>query len=80
MLQQMKNLWPSIPHKYSFDKITENPNAIKQVISPNKARVEWNPSKKEQKELKPEGLNGQMIVEYDVDASNQTQQILVNII
>ncbi|CAH1399827.1 unnamed protein product [Nezara viridula] len=56
----------------------ENPNAKKEVISPNKVRVEWNPSKKEQKELKPEGLNGQMIVEYDVDVSNKTQQILID--
>ncbi|CAH1399819.1 unnamed protein product [Nezara viridula] len=56
----------------------ENTNAKKEEISPNKFRVEWNPSKKEQKELKPEGLNGQMIVEYDVDASNKTQQIMID--
>ncbi|XP_024215820.1 inter-alpha-trypsin inhibitor heavy chain H3 isoform X4 [Halyomorpha halys] len=70
---------PQFKMSNEIDQIdAENPNAKKEVISPTKVRVEWSPTKKEQKQLKPEGLNGQMIVEYDVDASNKTQQIIID--
>lgn len=40
-------------------------------------KVEWSPTENEQKELNAEGLNGQMVVKFDVDSSQSTQQILV---
>nr|XP_024217075.1 inter-alpha-trypsin inhibitor heavy chain H4-like [Halyomorpha halys] len=56
----------------------ENPNAKKTKISSNKIKVEWSPTEKDQKELNAEGLNGQMVVKFDVDSSQTHQQLLID--
>ncbi|CAH1400153.1 unnamed protein product [Nezara viridula] len=57
---------------------SENPMAEKKEITPTKVEVKWSPSEEEQKELNAEGLNGQMIVKFDVDSSQISQQILID--
>lgn len=53
-------------------------SAVKITSAPHKVKVEWKPTVDEQKQLSKEGLNGKMIVKYDVDSSKNPHQILVD--
>lgn len=57
--------------------VPEDDYAKKTFLAPNKVRVEWAPSTDIQTQLNTDGLNGQMIVKYDVDTSQNQQQLIV---
>ncbi|XP_069689610.1 inter-alpha-trypsin inhibitor heavy chain H4-like [Periplaneta americana] len=59
---------------------TESNNSLATIErpSPVSAIVKFNPTEDEQRELSSEGIQGQLVVEYDVDRTAQPGVILVN--
>ncbi|XP_049814510.1 inter-alpha-trypsin inhibitor heavy chain H4-like isoform X2 [Schistocerca nitens] len=55
-----------------------NPLAHTERPSPTTAVVRWSPSREEQAALRAEGVQGQLLVRYDVDHAASPNQILVS--
>ena len=57
--------------------ISGNELANIEKIDSNVVIVRWNPTTEQQKEIAKDGVNGQLIVKYDVDREKNPQQIVV---
>ncbi|XP_047116751.1 inter-alpha-trypsin inhibitor heavy chain H4-like isoform X1 [Schistocerca piceifrons] len=61
----------------SDEENSTNPLAHTERPSPTTAEVRWSPSREEQAALRAEGVQGQLLVRYDVDHAASPNQILV---
>ncbi|XP_047104795.1 inter-alpha-trypsin inhibitor heavy chain H4-like [Schistocerca piceifrons] len=61
----------------SEEENSTNPLAHTERPSPTTAVVRWSPSREEQAALRAEGVQGQLLVRYDVDHAANNNQILV---
>ncbi|XP_054274031.1 inter-alpha-trypsin inhibitor heavy chain H3-like isoform X2 [Macrosteles quadrilineatus] len=56
----------------------ENKQAKIEDLSPNEKKITWAPTAEEQRSQNSSGLSGQFMVKYDVDRTQNPQQILVD--
>ncbi|XP_049860402.1 inter-alpha-trypsin inhibitor heavy chain H4-like isoform X2 [Schistocerca gregaria] len=64
-------------NEISDEENSTNPLAHTERPSPTTAVVRWSPSREEQAALRAEGVQGQLLVRYDVDHADNNNQILV---
>jgi hypothetical protein len=67
-------------HKNSFFSLhTETTNSLATIErpSPESAVIKFWPTRQEQQELANEGIQGQLVVEYDVDRTSRPGEVLV---
>lgn len=60
------------------DKKSKNELATIEKIDSNVVIIRWAPTQEQQKEIAKDGVNGQLIVKYDVNREKNPQQILVD--